>query len=467
MAALRSLIITNNDEVFNYFSVILHSEFGLEIDVAPTCMYAIKHTYDITNCKLIVVVLPDETTQHLLDLVARLKLPIPIIFTADENHMELVHYYVPYHPLCLKISYNSNFLVLLNSIEKLIQISRRKEKRLKKEDYYSIPITLFKFTKETPFELYIKLYNGKMVRVFHRNTTISEGEINKFLQRGIQFFYMKGDEYAVVVSEFLKRANSVLTVDEQRFSQLSKLALFGHDTTKKLINRLGVKKEVIAMANDAVETVLKLEKENPTIHKLFSQFIKREDYITEHSILLSFITTAMLKEMDQDSVMSVYKMTLASFFHDIKVPEEMRQSIEFRCNTANEGLLSKSDNRNYNKHPQAACDLLNKLSNIPPDVFRIIEQHHEAPNGKGLPHKLDHTGISPYAALFIVAEDFIAEIYRAGHDTFNMLEILHQMERRFDKGYFKVALIALNKALAQGDQMSFDGLTIPYLKESE
>ena len=82
---------------------------------------------------------------------------------------------------------------------------------------------------------------------------------------------------------------------------------------------------------------------------------------------------------------------------------------------------------------------------IPSDVERVLLQHHETPNVQGFPRGLGMKQITPLAAIFIVAEDFVDILFEKSFNKVDRDAALEELSDKYlEKGHFHTAFISLS-----------------------
>lgn len=135
---------------------------------------------------------------------------------------------------------------------------------------------------------------------------------------------------------------------------------------------------------------------------------------------------------------------MAALFHDIGLQNDELAKIK----TLDE-LDSKADQfteyevSQFMDHPMAGAQLVMRLSKDNAEAEQAILQHHERPNGSGFPRKLKARYISPTAALFMVAHDFVAELMEK-QDQFDAVAFHKQLKEVYFAPNFRGILKALD-----------------------
>lgn len=159
--------------------------------------------------------------------------------------------------------------------------------------------------------------------------------------------------------------------------------------------------------NKKVSGILKKKiQQNSKLKDLFKK-IKvdpNDPYMMTHIGLLINITTGISKQMDWGSDQTLEKFIFASYLHDLALGDNTKLAkLCTRDKWENNMDLSQEEARLVQLHTTASKTLIENRREIPQDVFTIVEQHHELPDGKGFPAGLDHKRITPLSSIFIVA----------------------------------------------------------------
>jgi len=106
--------------------------------------------------------------------------------------------------------------------------------------------------------------------------------------------------------------------------------------------------------------------------------------------------------------------------------------------------LTDEEQRIWLSHPKDAASLIKVyFTAAPPDTDSIAFQHHELPDGKGLPLGLRAEKISPLSALFIIAQDF--SYYYLTDDEPSIDDFILKCQSRYDYVNFRKVLKSLEK----------------------
>jgi putative nucleotidyltransferase with HDIG domain len=292
---------------------------------------------------------------------------------------------------------------------------------------------------------------SKYVKVFKSGEALVKEDFEKYQKRSVKTVFLKSEDYVKATVTFSNQMSSALEVKNLRVEQYMALSLFSLDKVNKIINRLGLREEVLILTNQVLGLSTSMIEKNKDLLKLLNTSLNGKDFLSEHTMMLIFITSSIAKYMGWHSVTTSEKLTTAALFHDISLEDEELAKIEV-IDSSTEKFFSQRQISKLRNHPQDSVSILDKFHGFPPDVDKIILQHHERPDGTGFPRGLDWKRIYSLAAVFIVAEDFVTAIYECGLNQINTEHILVEFKRKYaGKGNFTLAVEALHIALGYSE----------------
>ena len=129
--------------------------------------------------------------------------------------------------------------------------------------------------------------------------------------------------------------------------------------------------------------------------------------------------------------------------------EELMDNIdEIYKNSKNKTFDRYQYMKDYKSHPEKAADSLAQLPNVDPLTVVIVQQHHEEPDGTGIPSGLMGPDIDPMAALFIIGQrlaDFT--IHKTQVQPYNAFFV--QNKNLYKEGSFSDILLLLERSLIE------------------
>ncbi|OFZ13627.1 MAG: hypothetical protein A2X86_20830 [Bdellovibrionales bacterium GWA2_49_15] len=444
-----ALFIGENKNAAAVFSLLLERDFGLDCVSAVNSKHAIELLKNEPHAfGLCIFLLPATGVKEFLEVLKTLPRQIPVMLTADDAHLNHCTQFLPYHPLAAKIAYSVDWQIISTAITRLLRVVDRKERKL--APFCALDANLFLRLEESPYDLYLKLSDDKMVLVFRRGTNILSDDTEKYQLKNHPHFYLKAQDYLQALELFLNKIKETLKAETPLHNdKLSSIAMFTHQNMRQMIQRLGLSDTAIEMANSSIRSIHKMLNSNDKIAEHFTKFLTKKNYLSEHCLAIPFVVAGMATTITSFPAVDLEKITFASMFHDIGL-EDLEMAQVRHINDQVERNWGSAKLSVIKQHPYASVELIKKLSGVPADSEKIILQHHERPDGSGFPHGVDYKKISPLSAMFIVAEEFVSSVYDSGLDKMNVDAVMDDLALIFHKGNFLMAFKALQTAVGHG-----------------
>lgn len=305
---------------------------------------------------------------------------------------------------------------------------------------------LLRFNK-TQADIYIRIGEKKFIKLLNKNDYYDADKIKYYQNQNLDYLYMKKDDLNKFSNDmrllpylnFEKPTNiSYMEFSQLKASHILNLCkdMFSRNSSAPQVN------EIVAMYVTEVEQVAEKEK---LLFKNLKKMKERSDYFTEHSYLIGFTVSHMMKFLEETYRANKKKLIIASMFHDLLVEShklvEIQNKRDPRCRIFKQHRLDK-----YFNHPLETSDMIMKARLFPKDVATIILEHHETPQGDGFPFQKNATSVSTLSAIFIVAHSFTELVFQGIFDEVHPEKALEILENKFQEGFYKTALEALKKA---------------------
>jgi response regulator RpfG family c-di-GMP phosphodiesterase len=135
----------------------------------------------------------------------------------------------------------------------------------------------------------------------------------------------------------------------------------------------------------------------------------KDSFNIDHVGKIINVAMALYEKLDWKTDKIFEKIVLASYLHDhsIKSKPELIKYKSLEEIDANQVSLGVQNYFTVFNHPEKSYSTLANLDNIHLDVLSMVRYHHEQPNGKGFPNKIQYTKLNALVSLFIAAHDFV------------------------------------------------------------
>ncbi|MDW8190754.1 MAG: response regulator [Pseudobdellovibrionaceae bacterium] len=398
---MRVLIVDDEEELRELYELILSQKYSLQTHFAGSGQEAVRLLDDLgTSVELVVsdFNMPNGNGDLVYDKAKTLGIPF-ILVTSDrrEDHPEFSS-----AQLFAFIQKPFNEEEMFQAVERLMEEKRQ-----------YIPLSLHTLLKignlKTP--IYLRLPSGKMVKVFNQGDQFSRNSFDHWNAKNVAHFYVHRNDFIPLISEF---KNQVL--NEVFFNSIEKQPQVGISVSQEILEvigvaakRLAISDEVMELTSKNVELVLRIINSNGNLIPILEGFNPQlKDGVLARSHLTALISTFLSKEFDFKYPRSAECLAMAAFFHDIGLDDEIIVNEGPYIQGAKLGSVINRDKiERVKRHIDDAIELLRGLRGVPQEVFRLIYEHHELPDGSGYPKGLKAEQLSELSAFFIVAHQFV------------------------------------------------------------
>ncbi len=311
----------------------------------------------------------------------------------------------------------------------------------KEEGYRRIKINIFKKHIKGNIAVYVKLSENKFLKLFSEDDLLSETDFEKYEKKGGDYLYLRASDYQKITNQMTLSINEKLNQASDAESAISAtsdaLSYFYEG-----FHQFGVSDQQIALVSKSVEVCKEKFFNNKDLKGLLEKFLAGQGYLVSHSMITLHISYMIADELGHANHLTLDKLSYASLLHDITLKEPTFSEILNKDDKKFKNLDSMGK-QHVLYHPEEGAKLVEGMKDLPQDVYHIIYEHHERPDGGGFPRGLQATRVNPLSALFILA------LRTADHIYYNQFNGLADLKTTFlndyNKGNFKKPLDALLK----------------------
>ncbi len=283
------------------------------------------------------------------------------------------------------------------------------------------------------FDCYIKLPNGKMVKVCQAEGQEMLNTFEKYKAKGVTTFYASKQDLVSFLKTYQQTFSQKVfdpgTVQKEKVETLSSSFDILKDTFINLkMDALAIE-AAEATAKDSLRFILNV----PNLFNFFKTFKANCSDEFMNSMMVNYISSMILDQYDWSSSEVKKKLAVAVLLADITLTKEdivlLRQYEDSDPSKLPEHILN---------HPTTIAEIIRNSVHygVPSEVAQIIEQHHELPLKAGFPNQLDTSRVTLFSAVQIISYYFIKEISAHNFD-FNRLDlVILAMNSRFNKGNY-------------------------------
>lgn len=304
-------------------------------------------------------------------------------------------------------------------------------------EYRKVRISYFWRYNKSLCDIFLRLGPSKYVKIIHGNDYYNKSIIDKYVKLQQKYLHIKKEDFSsfsesITSQPFLYYDNE--NREDIKLDEREEQMKTTHAILQDLVNSVGVSKNAISMANVYMEDINTITK-GLTLGKLFDRIKTKNNYLYDHSYILSCITTEVSRKLEWHTSKTIEKLCYASLFHDITLDDPDLAMLSTIKEAELKGYTEEEIER-FRIHPEAAARIILECDEIPPDTAKIIVQHHELPSGDGFPKKLMAGQTNPMTCCFIIAHHLIDELYKIEFDENQIPEILKLLRPQYQSGNY-------------------------------
>lgn len=435
----RALLITKQDLLIDVVSVFLEGWFQAGIDVADTSFKLEQLLAEGASRDWAFVLVEDDKLlasagKSISDLM------LPAIVIGRE----------PAAPAASgrKIAYLRSPIDLQKLSDAIQELARTTASPMR--EFCAVrPEVVVMGGKDLAQDVYLEAPDAQFTLAFRKGEKLQLADVHEKLGKS-KFVYMKSEDFRAFLKGFAEELQELSGKNQKVFDIGASVALTTsvHELLTQALPELGFTPELQRATKASIEQVVTAIRKDPRLSDLIDALMKNDaEYRTWHSVTLCYLSCRLSSLMTWDSANTHYKLSLAAFLHDLTLRHPRLH--EVRTMEELEALSpSEEERQDFREHPHAAAAIARSMKDFPGDVDHIIAQHHELPSGKGFPLGINHTKISPLAAVFIVAHELTHELWDK-KSGLKLSESVSALEKVYTQGYFKRVIAALKDLTAK------------------
>ncbi len=288
-------------------------------------------------------------------------------------------------------------------------------------------------------DIYIRLSKSKFVKLFREGDAFDFNDLEKYtIKKGVEYLYIRQEQCAEFAEKYREELQKLLKSDHLLVEEVGKLGESVHETVQELSSQIGFTKEVQELTRTHVQLTVKSMGRDPELADILKKLKATEGrYISSHSTLCAYISCALAAQLQWGSDTTFFKLTLASFMHDMTLVNHDLAALNSLEELEKESRrFTAEEIQAFKDHPVTGAEMIKRMTEVPPDVDTIVRQHHERPDGNGFPRKLSHSYIAPLATVFILSHDLTQFVLKSG-ENFDVQIFLNEFKDKYKSSKFK------------------------------
>ena len=443
----KILIVEDEESVADVMEMYIETEFDNEIIFAKSGNEAIeilKKDHDI------VLVLSDYTMEDgngrvLYRFLKESSLDPAFILVCAEDNIDPADM-----PEFMELFENRSELPFLTKpfnkeeLVKIVSDFLKTKIELLSESYSPISADRFLIFKEMPVQAFMKMTGlGKYLPVFNKGAEVHEEDFKKYIDKGIQYLFIKKEEY----EEFIKVSNEHLGLklgveasdSEENKSKLEEqvfLQFHSIEGIHRALRDLGIKETTIELADRFYKTILSNLKRSPKMASILGKLVTKKNYLYQLGILTSYLSVAILEKTEINNNENSERLVTASICQDISLDNtELAKIVDIENQSFKD--LPFDTKEQVLTHPIRSAQLLVDQGIFSSETANIIREHHERPDGTGFPRNLDSSNLGELSCIFIIAHHFSHRLLTEPLSADTLGSINNELKEKFSQGNFE------------------------------
>ncbi|GAB4017922.1 MAG: hypothetical protein Fur0010_18860 [Bdellovibrio sp.] len=449
---LRVLIVDDNEDLLEVLTVLLSLEAKFDIVAASGVEEALKHLTDRSDIDGIICdfLMQDGTGKDVYQFNKRNKnLPFALFTALFYEDCEGLEDLFELNSLNRYIRKSVDDPQLFDFI---LDIERKKTVEggvdmAASFGYHKLPLSFLKKFKFKSIDYFVQLRDDHFVKVTNAGDDTSQ-VIEKYELKNVHFFYIKVGDLSKVFNEIFNIISDIKKKSQSFQEEIVELSNIQFEISLAALKHLGLKREHLEFVNKSLTQSLdKLTNVNE-LKGIFDRLNQNDGIFKNHALLTLYLATPMIYSLGWNSPSTMEKIIHAALLHDSALAQT--NFVEFE-NEIPAGVLTDKELAELKQHPFQAVENLKKFDFIHMETLKIIQEHHERPDGKGYPVGLAGMRISALGAAFIIAHDFALFLLKNSYDMNLFNFYLNQRKNLYSVGPFKKCFDAfsslINKAV--------------------
>jgi HD-GYP domain-containing protein (c-di-GMP phosphodiesterase class II) len=259
----------------------------------------------------------------------------------------------------------------------------------------SIELEVVRNWVTSPYNIYMKLSDGRFVTVFRFGALIEQERLEKYAAKGVTTFYASEQDLDDLSTEAGAFAVATTT------SKLNAIEKISQVVFDDLLS-LGISEAAYNNAKAVSKVVRGMVDKNVNLSEAFEKFEEVAGDNVRHAMMVSAMSTVLCTSMEWVKSSTYESLALGGLLHDIGIlllPSDLQ--------SGDLSKMSANDRKIFEGHPEAGRALLSQLKTVNFDVMMIVAHHHERSDGSGYPLGLKDVYIHPLARVVGLANEIV------------------------------------------------------------
>jgi putative nucleotidyltransferase with HDIG domain len=240
---------------------------------------------------------------------------------------------------------------------------------LKDEEYIRTSLKEFILTKNSFFNLYIRLSGRKFVKIVNAGDQLSSEILETYAKKGMEHIYVPIDEHKKYLALCDEMSKKILQKSSaSNHAKLDSILHFGSRLSESYALK-GITPEKLDLAESFLTQSVAMVRSLRLQRKEFKDFMDLLEQ-KEHCSAVAFIASLLGNEVGFESTKCVKVVGLAALMHDIGL---YTQDPDFN---EEKSELTEEEQKIFESHAQKGAELLRSTGQFEEVVIQAVELHH-------------------------------------------------------------------------------------------
>lgn len=341
-----------------------------------------------------------------------------------------------------------NLQNLLRSCAQILGVTAKAMASLNLPDYYAIDSKFLARLKEAPCSIYLqikKIGDDAQFTMIAKKDSPLVNILNKFSNEGIDKFYVHKNDRLLIVNQISGLVcDFIKSTEKLGVSEKSIAVEAGFDFVASDFSQLPeVTQEVMNIAAICTKTMTDIAKETTGLRALLQILNSNKNgYIYSHSMIASYISNHIVKNVSWGGESHIDKINFVLFFHDIMLgPIYLKHpTLKYEEDLLFSELLDEKEKELVLNHARLAAEAIITYKRAPMGADLLIKQHHGMTNGVGFAIDFKDD-ISPLSKIVLVSEAFVEEFLKEKDNNpnykFDLKKLLVSLNEKFKRSTYR------------------------------
>jgi len=457
----KIIVCSNNNDFIDYVSLLIEGKLPVTIEIKRSNDDFFGNPAHIDQIFMIITDFNfDEHDGSTIRSINKDCYQIPLLYVIENGEQHDKDYFHEffsenkYNRAVTKPQLSKKLMMILKELihqKELDKLFKESHEEHKGKKLYKIRAELFLNKKTVSGDVFVKLQNGKFIKVIKANDEVNRETVQNIINKEQYYLYQDAKSYDNFLTQKLDLLKKGLNLKDVQQSQKVQLQLTSIKQVQDAVRFMGISGMAIELTDEIVASVDDIISKNKNLKALVKQMLRYKSSFFTRSSILNYLLGGLATKIGWNTKSSLKKLIFSSVFCDFAFNDEQEHLAAVRTmHEAEEKQFSSYEKKIVENHPEiAAVELENKSKGMLLDEGIIIKQHHEKPDGSGFPRGLTSKNISPMSCAFILCYDFVQVLIESCDkpEDIDCEKVFKTLGETYRTGNFEKPYLALRKAL--------------------